>query len=207
MERLNYIKVEKVLREKGISLFTPRDFRGIFGVSRDAAKNFINRHSLTGLFLKIKNGLYVFSRNLPSKFVIANHLYQPSYVSFETALAYYNIIPETVYSVISATTRASREFTAGDTQYIYHRVKRELFFGYSGIKKDTKLYLMADPEKALADYLYFVVLKKKTLNDRLQLTAVRRQKLLKVVSLFKKPRLTVLVKSLYDQPRSDRRIY
>ena len=49
-------------------------------------------------------------------FLIANKIYNPSYVSFEMALSYYRLIPEGVYSITSATAKKTIKFktTVGD---------------------------------------------------------------------------------------------
>ena len=62
-----------------------------------------------GDIIRLKKGLYVASpltsRLKLSPFLLANHIYGPSYVSMQTALRYYGLIPEAVYSVQSMTTR------------------------------------------------------------------------------------------------------
>ena len=51
---------------------------------------------------KIKQGLYE-TDNKINPFFLSNIIYGPSYISFQTALAYYGIIPERVYVITSAT--------------------------------------------------------------------------------------------------------
>jgi predicted transcriptional regulator of viral defense system len=62
-----------------------------------------------GFVIRIKRDLYVVSEKVHGKQVsrelVANHLYSLSYVSLETALAYYGLIPERVYSVRSVCTK------------------------------------------------------------------------------------------------------
>jgi hypothetical protein len=56
--------------------------------------------------------------------------------------------------------------------------------------------LMAEPEKALADYLYFVSIGKKTLNDRLNLKNISRKKIRKYAALYERPGLIKLINSI-----------
>lgn len=196
---MNYIDTEKELKKRNIKVFTPLEFQRIFKVSYNNSKSFINRNVKRGLLTKLKNGLYTLSGiNIP-KFLIANKLYTPSYISFETALSYYNIIPEAVYMVFSATTKASREFEAQDSSFIFHRIKKKAFFGYIPQKIDNTVILIAEPEKALLDYLYFVLLKKKAFNNRLNIKHISKIKLLKYAKHFKKDKLIRFVKGLYDK--------
>ena len=110
-ERLNRIEVEEKLKLIGLEVFTPRGFMGVFGVSAKRASNFISGNLASGLFLKLRNGFYILKDSNPNHYFIANKLYQPSYVSLETALSHYGVIPETVYATTSITTKASREVT------------------------------------------------------------------------------------------------
>ncbi|RKY38238.1 MAG: hypothetical protein DRP76_04790 [Candidatus Omnitrophota bacterium] len=193
---MNSLKVAQVLRERGISIFTPLDFQRIFGVSFYSSKNFISHHIKTGLFIKAKNGVYVFSENKPPEFLIANKLYQPSYISFETALSYYHIIPETIYTIFSATTKPSREFEVMDKIFNFHRIKKGLFFGYRPQKVKGTTVLIAEPEKAIVDYLYFVDLKKKTLNERINIRKVSKEYIKKIIKLYRRKSLLNLLEKI-----------
>lgn len=87
---------------------------------------------------------------------IANHLYGPSYVSFEWALAYYRMIPEGVFVVTSATTNESTHFETPLGWFYYYFLKPNQYA--VGIDhKDNSIggFLMATPEKALADLVYY----------------------------------------------------
>ena len=120
-----------------------------------------------GYLLKIKKGLYVFARDtdkIPPQ-EIALLLYEPSYLSMETALAWYGFIPEMVYAHTSVTAKINRTFDNAYGHFIYRHIKSELFWGYTEIKTPYGRYLMAEPEKALLDYLYLNLARIKTEND------------------------------------------
>jgi predicted transcriptional regulator of viral defense system len=110
-----------------------------------------------GYIKKIRRGHYFFSDaeiREQSLFLAANRIYQPSYVSLETALSYYGLIPETVYVVTSVATLKTRIFSGGFGTFSYKRVKPALFFGYHLERYGSGAFLMADMEKAVLDYLY-----------------------------------------------------
>ncbi len=69
----------------------------------------------SGDLIRLKKGLFVVSPEISnqniSRELAANHLYGPSYVSLESALSFYGLIPEKVYAVRSVTTRLSKEFS------------------------------------------------------------------------------------------------
>ncbi len=109
-----------------------------------------------GYLIRLKNGIYAFSRE-KDKLTgesIAFLLYQPSYLSLESALAWYGFIPEIVYAYTSVTARVTRTFKNACGRFIYRHMKSDLFWGYVEKKTDYGPYLLAEPEKALLDYLY-----------------------------------------------------
>lgn len=109
-----------------------------------------------GLLIRLKNGIYAFAREAASieGKEVAFLLYQPSYISLESALAYHGFIPEMVYAQTSVTSRTTRTFDNVLGRFIYRHVKKELYWGYEEILSGARPYLMAEPEKAVLDYLY-----------------------------------------------------
>jgi len=109
-----------------------------------------------GYLLKIKNGIYVFKRDYEKikGEEIAAALYQPSYLSLESALSAYGFIPEIVYSYISVTGKTNRTFDNKFGRFIYRHLKTELFWGYREVRTVSGRHLIAEPEKAILDYLY-----------------------------------------------------
>ena len=195
IRKLKPLKVQEILREKGIRLYSPEELRRVFSVNDWAAKAFIKNHT-EDLFIKLRNGLYATKLDPPGEMEIANRLCAPSYVSFEYALAHYRIIPESTYSITSATTKITREFIVQGKAYEYNRIKKEAYRGYRSESQDGTTILIAEPEKALVDYLYFVDLKLKKLNERLNLRRIKKNSVLLYVSLFRRKSLTKLVKGI-----------
>src|SRR3989344_7717771 len=183
---LKPLLVRGALLEKGVRIFTSRDFARIFDTTPIKTKYFLETQTERGLFMRLKNGLYSLKTDLPSEEEIANALYKPSYISFEYALAYYGIIPEMPYTVTSAATKPTRTFTVYDKVFFYHSIKKEAFTGYALIKNQDKSMLIAEPEKALVDYFYFVMLNKIPKNDRLiiNVNKINKDKVFQYVSLY-----------------------
>ena len=196
MERkLKPIYVQQSLQAKGVRLFSPSDFQRVFGVSLRATQEFIKDHH-DDLFLKIRNSLYALRADPPQEEAIANRLYAPSYISFEYALSRYDIIPESVYTITSATTRITREFIVNNKSFAYSRIKKQAYRGYRTEKMGSMTVLIADPEKALVDYFYFVDLKRKTLNERLNVRKLKKKTVMEYARLFGRKSLIKLVKEI-----------
>ncbi|MFH0928378.1 MAG: hypothetical protein V1821_02795 [bacterium] len=111
-----------------------------------------------GYLKKLRRGYYLFSEtplNEKALHLIADRLYSPSYISFETALSWYGLIPEGVYSVTAASSRKTSSFKTPIGNFLYQRIRPDLFFGYRLEKYHEQGYKIAEMEKALLDYLYF----------------------------------------------------
>lgn len=110
-----------------------------------------------GNLIRLKKGMFVvspeISKQVLSKELIANHLYGPSYVTAESALSYYGIIPERVFSVRSACTKRSKKVETVLGLFEYFSFPFAYFpIGINlEIIQDAYAFLIASPEKALCD--------------------------------------------------------
>ncbi|MBU1322952.1 hypothetical protein KKE48_05865 [Patescibacteria group bacterium] len=110
-----------------------------------------------GYIKKIIKNYYIFSDNQVDEetlFYIANKIYNPSYISLEMVLAYYHLIPESIYGLTSITTKKTAIFKTKVGDFSYRSVKPELFFGYSLVDYQGQKIKLAEVEKAILDYLY-----------------------------------------------------
>lgn len=121
-------------------------------------RQYLSRWKKQGWIRSLRKGLYELTypeeRNIPD-FYIANKMYAPSYISLETALSHYSIIPEVAMAVMSITAKVTRRFKNHHGLFVYRSVRPEAFRGYVIEKHNGLNVLIAEPEKALADYLYF----------------------------------------------------
>jgi len=209
---LNWHLVRSSLRKKRLSIFTPHDLTRIFGVSSVAAGFFVFRNAKKGLLVRLKKApqgsLYCLADDIPNHYWIANRIYEPSYISFDAALSFHDIIPEAVYAITSATTKATREFAVNNVSFIFHRIKQSVYTGYKPQKYLGNTILMASPEKAMADVLYFVALRKRQFTyERLNLHKLRKSRLCEFAGLYNQPSIFVLIKQIYADFRRPSRIY
>lgn len=192
---LKPILVREELLKRNMRLFKTQDFRRVFNTLPSSTKYFLETQVLQGFLLRFKRGIYGLKADSPAEEEIANALYQPSYISFEYALGYYHLLPEMPYTVTSATTKPTRLFTPSSGSFSFRTIKKEAFTGYSLIKQEQKSFLMAEKEKALVDYLYFLSLRKVPHNDRLKTAGLNKQKINMYAKLFKNERLLKLVET------------
>jgi len=195
---LKPIQVREELLKREIKFFSPLDFVRIFEISASKAKYFLEKQSnKNGLFLRLKQGLYSLRTDMPSEEEISNCLYKPSYISFEYALFRYGIIPEAVYSITSATTKPTREYKVLETSFSYLSIKKEAYIGFILQKENEKQFFIAEPEKALVDYMYFVSLGKKTKNERLFLDGLDKDKVFSYAKIFNRANLIKKMEEIF----------
>lgn len=107
--------------------------------------------------ISIRRGLYVTGPKLDlpltEPFLIANHLRGPSYVSLESAMSYWNMIPERTYEISSVTIKISKYYKNPIGRFTYHQLKTPYYsYGIKNIAYTPKQrILIASPEKALCD--------------------------------------------------------
>ena len=110
-----------------------------------------------GLIIRIKRNLYVVSPKVHnqelSSELVANHLYGPSYISLESALSYYGLIPERVYSMYSVCTKLHKQYETPLGRFEYIKAPEKYFpIGiHQEIINNSYSFLIATPEKALCD--------------------------------------------------------
>jgi len=200
MSKLNLYKLQEKFGEIKKSILTPQDLKLLFYANDRAINGFLTYNNKKGKILKLKKGLYGISKSNFSSNLIANLAYKPSYISFETALSYYHLIPETVYSIISATSKASREWNMQNTNYVYRSIKKEAYAGYIIKTIENEQVLIATPEKALADYCYFIYLGKiKEWNSRLELKDINLKKVKEYLKLFNNRKIINFIKKYLPQ--------
>lgn len=110
-----------------------------------------------GVLASVRKGLYIAGPALktgkPEPFLLANHILGPSYISIDTALSYYGLIPERVFEYASMTTKNSRKFQTPMRIFSYAHLSVPYYsFGIRQIElSKDQIAMMSSPEKALCD--------------------------------------------------------
>lgn len=110
-----------------------------------------------GELIKVRRGLYLPGNcTWYSTKTLANIIYGPSYVSFETALSYYGIIPERVHAITSAcfNKNKNKQFETPVGIFLYRYTNPTVYpYGITRINENDESFLIATPEKAVCDML------------------------------------------------------
>ena len=178
---MNFRDAYTVLEAHKFFIFSFEDLLSFYP-DEDTAnlKQSVFRWKEKGWIYALKRGLYelTYPRDhiVPDMYV-ANKLYGPSYVSLETALSYFSVIPEVAMAVTSVTTKPTRTFRNKHGLFMYRTIRREAFTGYYVERQGDFEMLIAEPEKAFVDYLYFKTYRGTRIelrDERIDKTAVSR---------------------------------
>ncbi len=150
---MRYREFESKIRE--LPAFNLNDVRKL---DPDFHRQQLNYWHRKGYIQPLAGGYYV----LPDRaidemylFMVANKIYEPSYVSLESALAYHQIIPETVFGVTSVSGRKTKQFESNWGVFSYRSVKPLYMIGYQVMDSSPgNKFKIACLEKAVLDYLY-----------------------------------------------------
>lgn len=141
------------ISQSGRKFLTTKDVSVLIDTkSRRTLEDIIKRLVDGKVLTQLERGRYYVTNSKVSDFEIAQFIYSPSYISFETALNYHGILSQFPIEITSATTKRRTTKLVNDKSFSYAKLNTKLFTGY--YKEDD--YLIAYPEKALFDQLYMV---------------------------------------------------
>jgi predicted transcriptional regulator of viral defense system len=143
----------------------------LLGYDRETLRRQIQNWIKQGYVIQLKKGLYAYlgleKNKLFSNFYVASLLYgDNSYISLESAMSFYELIPERVFQVSLVSTSKTKTFINDLTSFNYKHIKPNLFdYFINQIDEFGAVYKIAYPEKALLDYIYFKVKANQNINE------------------------------------------
>lgn len=165
----------------------------LLGGTQDRVHSWIKRAFQKEDLVRLKRGVYLIDHLPIDKFEIAQHLYGPSYISLESALSYYGWIPEAVYTTTSVCTKKSPTITTAIGIFSYEHIPAEQFF--MCVDKVGE-FLIAQPWKALADYVYVYRKRWKNMQEMMEDLRIERSSI-----ASSDRRVLEEIAQYYDSPR------
>ena len=166
---MKYIYLVSQLKKNNLIIFSLRDIENLFPEENlKTLKNSLGRWVKRNLLIRLRRNLYELvepglKSSIPDVY-IANKLYAPSYISLETALSIYSLIPDIAFHVTSLSTLPTRIFKNIYGSFYYRSCQKEAFTGYRLMQYEGFKVLIADREKALVDFIYFSLRQRRSLN-------------------------------------------
>lgn len=145
--------------------FESRELAMLFDEPAGQVQARLSRWVRQGKLVQLRRGRYLlperYRREEASVFYVANYLYRPSYVSLETALEHYGLIPEAVGVTLSVSPLHGREWHTPMGIFRYRSIRDDRFWGYqeerltrAGDRGRQGRFLIAHLEKAILDLFY-----------------------------------------------------
>lgn len=205
---MKYIEFLDRLQKSGHFIFSLQDLLVLFPkTKKKTVLNQLSEWCKKGYTIRLKKSLYEIAQKgaisefkIPDLFV-ANKLYVPSYVSLETALSIYNMIPEVAIGVTSVTTNPTKRFKNKHGRFWYFSCKPDAYTGYLLTDYEGFQVAIAEKEKALVDFIYYKTRREKNFileEERLDediLKELNWEKVIRYAKLYNK-RLTEKIREI-----------
>jgi predicted transcriptional regulator of viral defense system len=153
------MKWEELLRRVADEPVFRTGFLAASGESLPALRMQLSRWGRSGKLIQLTKGLYTlaepYAKVVPHPFVLANAMKRASYVSLQSALGYFGMIPEHVPTVTSVTTQRPQQVETPLGSFAFRHIKKRWFHGYEQAELGFRQRaFVATPEKALLDLVY-----------------------------------------------------
>jgi len=155
---MNYPKLKKIRKE----YFGYEELSKVLDIALNSARVTSTRLVKQGVLVRLKRNLYILkdkwdTLSREEKFILANVIQTPSYISLMTALDYYEVTTQLQRDFVeSIAVHRTKAIEIEKNIFKYSKVKPDLYFGFSKEKK----FFIASAEKAFLDALYLMSLKR-----------------------------------------------
>lgn len=150
---MRYFDLEK-LKDK--LFFTVEDVAENFNIKVASSRILCYRYAKKGIFIRLKKDFYILAykwENLGWEdfFILSNYLQVPSYISFMTALSFYEVSTQIQRNFFeNASLKRSLSFNVKGVVFNFYKLKRDYYFDF--LKKEN--FFIATKEKAFVDSVY-----------------------------------------------------
>ncbi|HRS42732.1 MAG TPA: hypothetical protein P5530_02565 [Candidatus Diapherotrites archaeon] len=147
---MNLYEIKELAKKSGKAVYSTRQLSNLISKDKLSTAVYVSRLIKGKFAKKLQKGTISFTDN---DFVIATQLYEPAYVSLDSALLFHNLITQVPKDIDCITTINSKYFKSHNIYY--HKISPKLFFGFKKYKLDNSYAFIAEPEKATLDGLYY----------------------------------------------------
>jgi predicted transcriptional regulator of viral defense system len=126
-----------------------------YGIAEAIVGNALRRQERRGLVEHISRRLYV--NKLAHDFSpreLVGVLRSDAYISLESALAEWGISTQSPSALTCVTTGFPRKFRSQSVHILYRHIGKKLYWGFAQKRTRHGSYRIAEPEKALLDWVY-----------------------------------------------------
>jgi predicted transcriptional regulator of viral defense system len=126
-----------------------------YQIQEVVARNALRRYESRGLVEHVSNKVYINQLNQQfSAHELVNVLRPDSYISLESALVDRGITSQSPAVLTCVTVGYPKTFRTRSVTIVYRKISTKLFWGFEQKATRYGTYCMAEPEKALLDWIY-----------------------------------------------------
>lgn len=142
------------------AVYSTQQLSNLISKSKAISTVYLSRLVKKKLATRILKGTISF---IDDSFVVATQLVEPSYISLNSALLFHEIIQQVPKAIECVTSKKSLRYD--NLGITYHKIPRNLLFGYKRHNRSNSYVFVAEPEKAIIDGIYLNVYSKKDLEE------------------------------------------
>lgn len=146
---MNLINFQKEIKKLNLNIFTNIDAAKIMQKKQEIVNTTLNRWEKQNKIIRIKKNNYSLNE-INNKFELSK-TYKDTYVALNSALEYYKTTTQRYNNLDLITKKQKNDQKINETKINFHKVKKELFFGFQKINNT----FISDIEKTLIDCIYF----------------------------------------------------
>jgi predicted transcriptional regulator of viral defense system len=126
-----------------------------YQLSEPVVRNALRRYEAQGLVERVSTKIYInhFNQQFSPR-DLTNVLRRQSYISLESALVERGVISQNPAALLCVTPDYHQSFKTKSITIVYRKIAPALFWGYQEKSTRYNKYLIAEPEKALLDWIY-----------------------------------------------------
>jgi predicted transcriptional regulator of viral defense system len=166
----------------------------------------LKRQEQKGLVERVSNKVYInkLAKGFSQRDLL--HVLRPdSYISLESALAEYGLTSQVPRALTCVSPKYVRNIKSKTVNISFRKLKKDLYWGYSAKKTRYSIYNLAEPEKALLDWIYFRRTENLPLEtDEFVLSELNRTRLLEYAKRYPAVVENEIVRLLVHTPSSNR---
>lgn len=133
-----------------------RELAAKYSLSSSAVAKALARQKRRGLLEPLNDDTYLnkLADSVTSRDIV-NRLIPDSYISLGTALAEWGLSSQSPIATTCVTSSRGRKIKSASIELLYRKISPSLFWGFTEKKGRYSAYKIAEPEKALLDWIYF----------------------------------------------------
>ncbi|MBI4272356.1 hypothetical protein HY621_00695 [Candidatus Uhrbacteria bacterium] len=186
--------LQKKINEIPKPTFTFSDIRKIADMNDESLRVSMNRLVKSGHVTRIVRSVYAHDLAVVDWDRLAQELYTPSYLSFESALGRTGVLSQKPYALTLATTLRTRTIETKTKTIIYHHIQPRLYWGYI---RENHIFV-AESEKAFLDLAYLSLKGYATFDpDEMNLAKLDSAKIMRYLRKFGNVQLRKRVEKLF----------